>query len=307
MPRILLTGKNGQLGRELQRSLAVVGDVAAFGRQEADLTDLSTLETVVRRTAPDIIVNAAAFTAVDDAEKKRESAYRVNAEAVEVLARVAAEQGSWLVHYSTDYVFDGSSIRPYRESDPVAPQNIYGASKLAGEEAVRRSGCRHLLLRTSWLYGFGGGSFMRAILKRAMERESIEVVVDQTGAPTGADLVAEVTAHCLHRVLSDRALADSAGGTYHLAAAGRATRHEFARFLVDEAIKMGARLKTTPERVLPIPGSAYVTAAKRPANSLLDTAKLTAAFGVALPDWRSGVRKRLPSLLNPPSTILQSR
>ena len=297
MPGILLTGKNGQIGRELQRSLAPVGDLVALGRQEADLSDCTALEAAVRRLAPDVIVNAAAYTAVDDAETDRAMAFRVNAEAVDVLAGIAARQGAWLVHYSTDYVFDGHSIAPYREDDPVAPLNIYGASKLAGEEAVRRSGCRHLLLRTSWVYGFGGGSFMRAILKLARERETIEVVVDQTGAPTGADLVADVTALCLHRMLNDRALADTASGTYHLVASGRTTRHEYARYLVDEAIRMGARLKTTPERVLPVPGSAHVTPARRPANSLLDTAKLRTTFGVTLPDWTTGVRRVLPALM----------
>ena len=183
------------------------------------------------------------------------------------LARFAARQGAWLVHYSTDYVFDGNSNAPYREDDAVAPQNVYGASKLAGEVAVRESGCRHLILRTSWIYGASGGSFIRAILKLARERETLEVVVDQTGAPTGADLVAEVTALCLARLLNDREFAASAGGTYHLAAGGSTTRHEWARYLVAESLRLGARLKATPERVLPVPGSAFVTPAKRPANS----------------------------------------
>jgi dTDP-4-dehydrorhamnose reductase len=298
MPGILLTGKNGQVGRELRRSLAALDDLTVLGRQEVDFTDLTALEAVLRRAAPDIIVNAAAYTAVDGAETDQSTAFRVNAEAVDILAQAAARRGAWLVHYSTDYVFDGNSIEPYRENDPVAPQNVYGASKLAGEEAVRRSGCRHLLLRTSWVYGFDGGSFMRAILKRAMERETIEVVVDQTGAPTDAALVADMTALCLRRVLHDRALADTASGTYHLTASGRTTRHEYARYLVDEAIKAGAKLKTTPKGVLPVPGSAHVTAARRPANSLLDTTKLRATFGVTLPDWKAGVRALLPALVS---------
>jgi dTDP-4-dehydrorhamnose reductase len=297
MPGILLTGKNGQVGRELRRSLAALGDLVALGRQEADFSDLTALETAVRRVAPDVIVNAAAYTAVDAAETDRTTAYRVNADAVEVLARLAARQGAWLVHYSTEYVFDGSSAEPYRENDATAPLSIYGESKLAGEEAVRRSGCRHLLLRTSWVYGYDGGSFMRTILKRAMERESLEVVVDQTGAPTGADLIADVTAHCLRRVLNDRALASVASGTYHLTAGGQTTRYEYARYLVEAAVKTGAKLKTVPDRVLPVPGSAYVSAAKRPANSLLDTTKLRTTFGATLPEWKTGVNSLLPALL----------
>ena len=297
MPGILLTGKNGQVGRELRRSLATLGDLVALGRQEADLADLTALETAVRRVSPDVIVNAAAYTGVDAAETDRSTAFRVNAEAVDVLARLAAQRGAWFVHYSTEYVFDGKSAEPYRENDSTAPLSVYGESKLAGEEAVRRSGCRHLLLRTSWVYGYDGGSFMRAILKRASERETLEVVVDQTGAPTGANLVADVTAHCLRRVLNDRALADVLSGTYHLTASGQTTRYEYARYLVEAAAKAGTKLKTAPERVLPVPGSAYVTAARRPANSLLDTTKLRTTFGTLLPDWKAGVSALLPTLL----------
>lgn len=297
MPAILLLGKNGQVGRELQRSLAAVGDLAALRRQDADFTDFAALEDAVRRAAPDVIVNAAAYTTVDKAETDRATAYRVNAEAVDVLARLAARRGAWLVHYSTDYVFDGNSSEPYRENDPAAPQSVYGASKLAGDVAVRDSGCRHLLFRTSWVYGQGGRNFMHAILKLAGERETLEVVTDQRGAPTGAELIAEVTALCLARVLNDRAFAETAGGTYHLAAGGSATRHEFARYIVAEAIELGARLKTTPERVLPVPGNAHATAAKRPANSVLNTGKLRTTFGVTLPDWKTGVRKLLPALI----------
>jgi len=297
MPGILLTGKNGQVGRELRRSLAELGDLVSLGRQEADLADLAALEAAVRRVSPDVIVNAAAYTGVDAAETDRSNAFRVNAEAVGVLARLAAQRGAWLVHYSTEYVFDGKSAAPYRESDATAPQNVYGESKLAGEEAVRRSGCRYLLLRTSWVYGQGGGGFMRAILKRAMESETLEVVVDQTGAPTGANLVADVTAHCLRRVQKDRALADVLSGTYHLTAGGQATRYEYARYLVEAAAKAGTKLKSAPERVLPVPGSAYVSTAKRPANSLLDTTKLRTTFGVTLPEWKAGVSAMLPVLL----------
>jgi dTDP-4-dehydrorhamnose reductase len=297
MPRILLTGKNGQIGAELQRSLAVLGDVVAMGRADADFTDLAALEAALGRAAPEVIVNAAAYTAVDQAETDRATAFRVNAEAVDVLARGAARRGAWLVHYSTDYVFDGASAAPYREEDPAAPLSVYGASKLAGEAAVRASGCRHLILRTSWIYGASGGSFIRAILKLARERESLQVVVDQTGAPTGADLVAGVTALCLARLLSGRALATGTSGTYHLAAGGAATRHEFARYLVAESLRLGATLKATPERVLPVPGSAFVTPAKRPANSRLDTGKLRTTFGVTLPDWKTGVSQLLQTLI----------
>jgi dTDP-4-dehydrorhamnose reductase len=298
MTRILLTGKNGQVGHELQRSLSPLGELVALGRRDADFSDLAALEAAARRAAPDLIVNAAAYTAVDGAETDRATAYRVNEEAVDVLAKLAARSGAWLVHYSTDYVFDGSSKAPYRESDRGAPLNVYGASKLAGEEAVRRSGCRHLLFRTSWLYGSDGGSFMRTILRLAAERESMEVVTDQAGAPTGADLVADVTLLSLYRLLTDPARASTATGTYHLAASGSTTRHAYARYLVEQAIGMGARLKTTPERVLPVAGSARPAGAKRPANSVLDTAKLRSAFGVILPPWQTGVRRLLPALLS---------
>ena len=297
MPRILLLGKYGQVGRELQRSLAPFGDLTAWGREEADLTDLAGLESTVRRHAPHVIVNAAAYTAVDKAETDRATAFRVNSEAVELLARIAAQRQAWLIHYSTDHVFEGESSTAYRETDPVAPPNVYGASKLAGEEAVRRSGCRHLVLRTSWVYGPDGGSFARAILKLARERVSIEVVADQTGAPTGAGLIADVTAQCLHRLLTDRVLADTASGTYHLVAGGKTSRHEYARYLVRQAIAVGLPLKTTPERVLPVPTSAYPAAARRPANSQLDTAKLRATFGVTLPDWQPGVRGLVSGLI----------
>ena len=297
MPAILLLGKNGQVGSELQLALPALGALTSCGRSEVDLADLPALEAAVQRTGPDVIVNAAAYTAVDRAETDSAAAYRVNAEAVEVLARAAARRNAWLVHYSTDYVFDGRSGRPYREDDETAPQNVYGASKLAGEAALRASGCRHLLFRTSWVYGTGGGSFMRAILERARERETLQVVMDQTGSPTSAELIARVTAQCLAAVMNDRALAATGGGTYHLAASGSVTRHEWARCLVAEAIALGARLKAAPERVLPVPGSAYVTPAKRPANSVLDTGKLRRTFGVALPDWKLGVRKALAALV----------
>lgn len=297
MISILLLGKNGQVGRELQRTLPAAGNVVALGREHADFTDLAALEAAVQREAPDVIVNAAAYTAVDKAETDSATAHRVNAEAVAVLARLAALRGAWLVHYSTEYVFDGASSAPYREEDATAPQNVYGASKLAGERAVRASGCRHLLLRTSWVYGAGGGSFMRAILKLARERETLEVVVDQTGAPTGADLIAEVTAQCLDRVLNDGEFAATASGTYHVAARGSVTRYEWARYVVAEAIRLGAQLEVAPERVRPVPGSAYVTPAKRPANSVLDTGKLRMTFGVEFPDWKVGVRQVLPALI----------
>jgi dTDP-4-dehydrorhamnose reductase len=296
MPRILLIGKNGQVGRELRRSLAPIHDLEALGRQEMDLTDLAGVESTVGRHAPDVIINAAAYTAVDNAEKDEATAYRVNADAVGVLARIAAQRQAWLIHYSTDHVFDGESVAPYVETDPVAPPNVYGASKLEGEAAVRRSGCRHLILRTSWVYGSDGGSFARAILRLGRERESIEVVSDQTGAPTGAGLIADVTALCLRRLLADRGLADTASGTYHLVASGKTSRHEYARYLIQQAIAVGVPLKTTPERVLPVASSAYPAPAKRPANSQLDTTKVRTTFGVTLPGWQPGIRELVSGL-----------
>ena len=295
--KILLLGKNGQVGWELQRALAPVGTVVALDRGGADglhgdLEDLDGIDRTVRSLAPDVIVNAAAYTAVDKAETDVERAQRINAEAPGVLARAAATVGALLVHYSTDYVFDGSGDTPWRENAPTAPLSVYGRSKLAGEEAIRAAGCRHLILRTSWVYAVRGGNFARTMLRLAAERERLTVIADQLGAPTGAELIADVSAHALRAEHADRSL----GGTYHLAAGGETSWHGYASFVIEQARKLGATLKAG--EIAPIGTRDYPTAAARPLNSRLDTSRLRERFGLALPDWRDGVARMLREILD---------
>ncbi|ATE60011.1 dTDP-4-dehydrorhamnose reductase [Thauera sinica] len=294
--KILLLGSNGQVGWELQRSLAPLGEVVALDRSGApglcgDLSRMDELAAGVRRLAPDVIVNAAAYTAVDKAESEPELAHAINAGAVGRLAAEAAALGAWLVHYSTDYVFDGSGGQPWREDAATAPLSVYGRTKLAGEEAIRASGCRHLILRTSWVYAARGGNFARTMLRLATERERLTVIADQTGAPTGADLIADVSAHALRSAMRDANLS----GTYHLAAAGETSWHGYARFVIEEARALGIALKATD--IAAIPTSDYPTPARRPLNSRLDTTRLRQRFGLALPDWRPGVRRMLREVL----------
>ena len=295
--KILLLGKNGQVGWELQRALAPVGTVVALDRGGADglhgdLEDLDGIDRTVRSLAPDVIVNAAAYTAVDKAETDVERAQRINAEAPGVLARAAATVGALLVHYSTDYVFDGSGDTPWRENAPTAPLSVYGRSKLAGEEAIRAAGCRHLILRTSWVYAARGGNFARTMLRLAAERERLTVIADQLGAPTGAELIADVSAHALRAEHADRSL----GGTYHLAAGGETSWHGYASFVIEQARKLGATLKAG--EIAPIGTRDYPTAAARLLNSRLDTSRLRERFGLALPDWRDGVARMLREILD---------
>ena len=294
--KILLLGKDGQVGWELQRALAPLGELVACGRAEADLEDLDALRAKVRTEQPDVIVNAAAYTAVDKAESDVARARRINAEAVALLAAEARALDAWLVHYSTDYVFEGSKAGAYREDDPTAPQSVYGATKREGEEAILAAGCRHLVLRTSWVFATRGGNFAKTMLRLANDREELKVVADQVGAPTSAELIADVTALCLYRLAHDPALAARASGIYHLVAGGDTSWHAYARFVISEALAHGQVLKATPERVLPIPGSAYPTPAKRPANSRLATDKLRATFGLHLPPWEVHVRRLVAEL-----------
>lgn len=299
--RILLLGKAGQVGWELQRALAPLGELVALDRQGdaaqgwcADLTQPQALADTVRRLQPQVIVNAAAYTAVDKAESEHSLAHQINAEAPGLLARQAAAQGAWLIHYSTDYVFDGSGDQPRDEDAPTAPLNVYGRSKRDGEEAIRAAGSRHLILRTSWVHGPRGGNFVRSILRLAGERERLTIVDDQIGAPTGAELIADVTAHLLRAL---PAMGD-VGGTYHLAASGETSWCDYARFVVARALALGARLAVTPEGIAPIPTSAYPTPARRPLNSRLDTRRLRARFGLHLPDWRPAVDRLVTEIVS---------
>ena len=295
--RILLLGKNGQVGWELQRALAPLGEVVALDRHGeqglcGDLADLDGLAATLRALAPDVIVNAAAYTAVDKAESEPELALRINGEAPGVLAREAARLGAWLVHYSTDYVFDGSGELPWCEEAPTGPLSSYGRSKLAGEAAIAASGARALVFRTSWVYAARGGNFAKTMLRLARERDQLRVIADQIGAPTGAELIADVTAHALRQAIGS---ADGAnlGGVYHLAAAGETSWFDYARFVLEQAERAGEVLKVGPEQIEAIPTSAYPTPAQRPLNSRLDTTRLRETFGLNLPDWRDGVARML--------------
>ena len=294
--KILLFGKRGQVGWELQRSLAPLGEVIALDSASTGLcgnfTDLAGLAATVRAMAPDVIVNAAAYTAVDKAEAEPELARTINALAPGVLADEAQKLGAWLVHYSTDYVFDGSGTTPWRETDATGPLGVYGQTKREGELAVARWS-RHLIFRTSWVYAARGGNFARTMLRLAQERETLSVVDDQIGAPTGAELLADITAHALCRVQSHPDLA----GLYHAAAGGETSWHGYARHVIEYARRHGAPIRVASDAVLPIAASAYPLPAPRPLNSRLDTTRLQAAFGVVLPDWRCGVERMLDEIL----------
>lgn len=276
---LLLLGANGQVGWELQRALAPVGPLVALDRAALDLTDGTAILQAIKQYQPDVLINAAAHTAVDKAESEPDLAHAINADAVRTMAEGMQRQGGWLVHYSTDYVFSGTGNAPYRETDKTGPLNVYGASKLRGEDAVRESGVHHLLFRTSWVYSTRSINFPNTILRLAREREQLRVVSDQHGAPTHAALIADATAHCLHRVLHTPKHNDS--GTYHLAAAGVTNWHAFAQYLIARAPDARCR----PEGVAAICSDDYPTAAKRPLNSRLSTEKLARQFDLGMPDW----------------------
>lgn len=306
--KILLFGKDGQVGRELQRSLAPLGEVVALGSRDArwpsDFSQPERLRETVAAIAPDVIVNAAAYTAVDRAEDEPARAHAINAVAPAVLAEAAEALGAWLVHYSTDYVFDGGGQRPWREDDPPAPLNVYGRSKLEGERRVCAACRRHLVLRTSWVHSRHGGNFIRTVLRLAMERDRLRFVDDQIGAPTGADLIADVTAHALRQLLRGAAPA----GLYHLAAAGETSWYGYARFIVDalRAHPLTGQAPWQAPDIEPIPSAAYPLPARRPQNSRLDTVRLRTVFDLTLPDWREGVQRTLEDLLRAAPAHLQT-
>jgi dTDP-4-dehydrorhamnose reductase len=287
--KLLLLGPNGQVGWELQRALAPLGEVVCWARGQADFSKADALSAAVRQCRPDVIVNAAAHTAVDKAEQEPALAQAINATAPAVLAREATALGAWLVHYSTDYVFDGRGDAPRDETAPLGPLSVYGRTKAEGEEAIRASGCRHLLFRTSWVYSARGGNFARTMLGLAQTRPVLKVVADQIGAPTGADLLADTTAHALRMARADATLA----GTYHLVAAGHTSWHGYASHVFDWARRHGLPLALAPDGVVPVPSHEFPVAAQRPLNSRLSTAKLQQRFGLTLPPWQQGVDRML--------------
>ena len=294
---ILLLGRDGQVGWQLQRSLAPHGPVVACSRAECDLADLDQVRAVVRRVRPGVIVNAAAYTAVDKAEGEEVLAHRINGEAPGVLAAEAAALGALLVHYSTDYVFDGEKAGPYVETDAANPSNIYGSSKLVGEQAIAAAGGKALIFRTSWVFGARGGNFVKTILRLARDRESLGVVDDQVGSPTPAALIATVTGIALAMLRQGRVLGAGEKRLYHLAAAHPVSWCEFARTIVGLA---GARddfsLKLTPDAVGAISSDDYPTPARRPRNSRLDCGKLENDFGLTMPDWQPYLERMLQLL-----------
>jgi len=292
--KVLLLGPNGQVGWELQRSLSPLGVLVALDRHNGgDLSQLSLLRQTIDTLRPDMIANAAGHTAVDKAESETERAHAINAQAPGVLAEAAHAIGALLVHYSTDYVFNGSGVTPWVEDATTGPLSVYGRTKLDGERAIQASGCRHLIFRTSWVYAARGGNFAKTMLCLAGERERLTVIDDQCGAPTGADLIADVTAHAIRQTLHTPQL----GGLYHLAAAGETTWNGYARFVLDTARALKPDVSLKAQEVAPVPTSAFPTPAQRPLNPRLDTGRLRDTFRLTLPDWQTGVRRMLTEIL----------
>ncbi len=294
---ILLFGKGGQVGWELQRSLSVLGQVTAldFDSQEhcGDFGNPAGIADTVRALRPDVIVNAAAHTAVDKAESEPDRARLLNATTPGVVAQEAARLGAWLAHYSTDYVFDGSGSRPWVETDAPAPLSVYGRTKLEGEQLIQQSGCKHLILRTSWVYAARGGNFAKTMLRLAQERERLTVIDDQWGAPTGADLLADVAAHAIRHLQTH----PEDAGLYHCVAGGETTWYSYAKYVLAHARQVQPAIEIKAAEIAPVPTSAFPTPAARPHNSRLDTRRLQANFGLALPHWQQGVARMLTEIL----------
>lgn len=296
MYRILLTGISGQVGFELKSSLASLGELRTLSRQDCDLSQPEALMAYIEAFQPHVIVNPAAYTAVDKAESDVKTATAVNVSAVAILAQAAEKIGALLIHYSTDYVFDGQKQGWYLETDPVNPMSVYGQTKQQGEQQIVEKCQRHLIFRTSWVFGAYGANFAKTILRLAKERESLNIVADQFGAPTSARLIADVTAQILGQYFSAGCAQNFAFGTYHLVAGGETTWHQYAQEVISFAQRKGISLKSAPERVLPIPTSAYPLPAPRPANSRLSTQKLQSQFGLTMPDWKLGLHQVLELL-----------
>jgi len=290
MKKILVTGKNGQVGWELQRTLAPLGQVIALDVEDMDLSDPDSIRNKVREIAPDIIVNPAAHTAVDKAESEPDLAMAINGTAPGIMAEEAKKLDALLIHYSTDYVFDGNKTSPYVETDTPDPQSVYGKTKLAGEQAIQAVGGKHVILRTSWVYGVHGGNFVKTILRLAKERSELRIVADQYGAPTWARLLAESTAQVITHYTEDRS------GVYHLTSSGRTNWHQFAEEIVRLARQYDDALKDKPLTIHPIATHEYPVPAKRPVNSSLSTEKIRKTFGLNLPQWDEDLAKCIRQL-----------
>lgn len=300
--KILLFGRSGQVGRELEQVLAPICRLVACGRDEADLERPDSVRAIMRRESPDLVVNAAAYTAVDRAESEPGRAHQINAETVGVMADEVARLGGWLVHYSTDYVFDGTQPGRYVETDPTGPLNVYGATKLAGEQLIAASGCRHLIFRTSWVYAAHGANFISTMLRLLQDRDEVAVVADQIGAPTSAARIAAVTTTAIQR-LAAAEHEPPASGLYHLTASGETSWHGYAEFIAATARAGGFPLRVAADGIRPIPSSARPQAAGRPANSRLATAKLQNTFETSLPAWQTDVQQVVATLLSGESNI----
>jgi dTDP-4-dehydrorhamnose reductase len=300
--KILLLGKDGQVGFELQRSLAPLGDLIALDSTQGNLLNLPELTKTILKISPDIMVNAAAYTAVDKAEietAETEKSNLINAIAVKTLAEIAKKMKALLIHYSTDYVFDGSGNTPWTEEDIPKPLNLYGLSKFQGEQAIIQSGCSHLIFRTSWVYSARGNNFAKTILKLAQERESLKMIDDQIGAPTSAKFLAEMTAECIKKVLDKNTgrINFRLLGLYHLVPKGEISWYGYAKTLLELAEEAGVTLKTHAKDLIPIPMTEYPLPALRPKNSRLATQKFEQSFGLVLPDWKEGLNALITVLL----------
>jgi len=297
VPRIMLTGANGQVGWELSRSLLPLGEVIALSRSQCDLSQPETLPGIVQEIKPDVIVNAAAYTAVDKAEEEERLATTINGTAVGVLAEEAKKRNALFIHYSTDYVFDGKKTTPYTERDKPNPINAYGRSKLAGEMAVINSECDYLILRTTWVYAARGKNFLKTLLRLMQEREEIRIVADQYGAPTWARNIADVTAHVLGISQRERKAGEFTSGTYHLCASGKTTWHGFSSEIIERVRQLAPAVSIKTKRVLPIATEVYPLPAARPKNSQMDSSYLTARFGVTMPEWQHAMELCLDEVL----------
>ena len=299
MQKILLLGANGQVGHALQTTLKPLGEVVCCTRADLDLSSLATqpdaLDLLVQRVKPTIIVNASAYTAVDRAEAEPELANLLNAQVPGMLGAAAQKLGACVVHYSTDYVFDGKKAGAYQESDQTNPLSVYGRSKLEGERLLSLNCKRSIVLRTSWVVGAEGGNFLKTMLKFAQERDALRIVSDQQGAPTSAKLLAQSTADIL-RLMAEQPATDPRWGLYHLVAAGQTNWHAYASHVIAQARQLGWPIKIKDEAITPILTAEYPVAATRPLNSVLDTSKIRKTFGLTLPDWQVGVDEVLQTL-----------